>query len=129
MKRVVVINWKSQAENQIEVYSNLKVLCESYPSFNYNTLKNYLSKNKIPYENDVVRIERKNVHTEPIKRRQMAIVGNRVKAQGHDEEKQNKDFWLTRPAAERLDAVNRLRAQVVKNQRMNKNYGLKRSLQ
>lgn len=121
------MNWKSQAENSIEVYSNLKILCESHPMFNYNTLNNYLSKSKIPYENDVVRIERKVVHTEPAKRRQIAIVGNKVKAQGHDEEKQNRDFWVTRPPAERLDAVRRLRAQVVKNERMNKNFGLKRS--
>lgn len=129
MKRVVVMNWKAQAENPIEVYSNLKILCESHPMFNYNTLNNYLSKSKIPYENDVVRIERKVVHTEPIKRRQIALIGNKVNAQVHDEEKQNKDFWLTRPIAERLDAVSRLRAQVVKNERMDKTFGLKRSLQ
>lgn len=129
MKRVVVMNWKAQTENPIEVYSNLKILCESHPVFNYNTLNNYLSKSKIPYENDVVRIERKLVHTEPIKRRQIALIGNKVKAKGHDEEKQNKDFWLTRPVEERLDAVSRLRAQVVKNGRLDKTFGLKRSLQ
>ncbi len=123
------MNWKAQAENPIEVYSNLKILCESHPMFNYNTLNNYLSKSKIPYENDVVRIERKVVHTEPIKRRQIALIGNKVNAQVHDEEKQNKDFWLTRPIAERLNAVSRLRAQVVKNERMDKTFGLKRSLQ
>lgn len=119
---------KSQTENPIEVYSNLKILCESHPSFNYNTLNNYLSKSKIPYENDVVRIERKVVHTEPVKKRQIVLVGKKVKARGHDEEKQNRDFWLSRPPAERLDAVNRLRAQVVKNERMDKNFGLKRRL-
>lgn len=79
------MNWKAQAENPIEVYSNLKILCESYPMLNYNILNNYLSKSKIPYENDVVRIERKVVHTEPIKRRQIAFIGNKVKARGHDE--------------------------------------------
>lgn len=56
------------------------------------------------------------------------MVGNKVKAQGHDEQKQNKDFWLSRTAAERLDSVNRLRAQVVKNKRMDKSFGVKRSL-
>ncbi len=90
------MNWKSQAENPIEVYSNLKILCESHPVFNYNTLNNYLSKSKIPYENDVVRIERKVVHTGPIKKRQIAMVGNQVSAHGHDEVKQKKNFWLTR---------------------------------
>lgn len=126
MKRVVVMNWKSQAENPIEVYSNLKILCESHPVFNYNTLNNYLSKSKIPYENDVVRIERKIVHTEPVKKRQIVLVGKKVKAQGHDEEKQNRNFWLSRSVEERLDAVSLLRAQVVKNSRMDKNFGLKR---
>jgi len=123
------MNWKSQTENPIEVYSNLKILCESHPVFKYNTLNNYLSKSKIPYENDVVRIERKVVHTKPVKKRQVVLVGNKVKAQGHDEEKQNKDFWLTRSVEERLDAVNRLRAQVVKNGRMDKSLGLKRKVQ
>lgn len=128
MKRVVVMSWKSQTENPIEVYSNLKILCESHPSFNYNTLNNYLSKSKIPYENDVVRIERKVVHTEPNKKRQIVLVGKKMKARGYDEEKQNRDFWLSRPPAERLDAVNPLRAQVVKTERMDKNFGLKRRL-
>lgn len=120
------MNWKYRPDDPIEVYSNLKLLCESHPAYNYNTLNNYLSKNKTAYENEVVRIERKIVQTGPVKTRQMAIVGNRVKMQGHDEEKQNRDYWLSRPVEERLNAVYRLRAQVVKNERMNKNYGLKR---
>lgn len=123
------MSWKSQTENPTEVYSNLKILCESHPAFSYNTLNNYLSKNKIPYENDVVRIERMIVHTKPVKRRQIALIGSKVKAQGHDEEKQNKEFWLTRPVSERLDAVGRLRAQVVDKKRMNKTFGLKRRMQ
>lgn len=123
------MSWKSQTENPTEVYSNLKILCESYPAFSYNTLNNYLSKNRIPYENDVVRIERMIVHTKPVKRRQIALIGNKVKAQGHDEEKQNKEFWLTRPVSERLDAVGRLRAQVVDKKRMDKTFGLKRRMQ
>ncbi len=93
MKRVVIINWKGRAETPIEVYSNLKILCESHPEFSYNTLNNYLSKGKIPYENDLVRIERKIVNTEAVKKRQIALVGNKVKASGHDEEKQNREFW------------------------------------
>lgn len=128
MKRVIVINWKKQAQNSIEVFSNLKLFCETNPSFNYNTLNNYLSKNKIAYENEDVRIERKIVQSEPIKKRQIVLVGNRVKMRGHDEEKQNKDFWQTRPVIERLEAVRRLRSQVTKNERMNKSYGLKRKM-
>jgi hypothetical protein len=128
MKRVVVLIWKSQVENPIEVYSNLKILCESHPAFNYNTLNNYLSKRKVPYENEMVRIERKIVHAEPIKRKQIALVGKKVKAQGHNEEKQNRDFWLSCSVPERLDAVARLRAQVIKNERMDRTFGLKRNI-
>jgi hypothetical protein len=77
---------------------------------------------------DVVKTKRKVVQAAPVKRRQIAIVGNKVKPQEHDEEKQNKDFWMTRSVAERLDAVFRLRAQVVRGIRMDKSFGLKRSL-
>lgn len=128
MRRVVVIHWKSRLENPIEVFSNLKILCESHPDYNYNTLNNYLSKSKMPYENDEVRIERKIVQTEAAKRRQMVMVAHRVKT-GHDEEKQNMSYWLSRPLAERLEAVTRLRAQVLKkNERMNRKFGQKRQV-
>lgn len=127
MKRVVVIYWKLRPESPLEVFSNLKILCESYPVYNYNTLNNYLSKNKMPYENDEVRIERKIVQTAPRKVRQIMMVGARLQSRLHDEEKQNLDFWASRSAEERLNAVGQLRSQIVKkNQRMKKNYGLKR---
>jgi hypothetical protein len=29
--------------------------CLSYPQYNYNTLNNYLSKEKVPYENEGIR--------------------------------------------------------------------------
>jgi hypothetical protein len=50
-KRVVVVQWKRFA-------GTLKNFCDSYPSFNYHTLNNYLSKKKIPFETDEVKIER-----------------------------------------------------------------------
>ena len=130
MKRVVVINWKGRQENPFEVFSNLKILCESYPVYNYNTLNNYLSKNKMPYENDDVRIERKMVNTEPVKGRQIAMVAKRVKMRTHDEVKQNLDYWLSRPVGERLEAATRLSAQLKKhpNQRMDKTIYRKRKL-
>jgi len=78
MKRVVILNWKERPENPFEVFSNLKLLCESYPEFNYNTLNNYLSKNKVAYETDQVRIERKAVYTAAIPRRKMVMVAKRV---------------------------------------------------
>ena len=83
----------------------------------------------MPYENEDVRIERKVVQTEPVKQRKMVMVGSRVKSTGHNEEKQNINYWLSRPVAERLKAVTMLRSQVVKkNQRMNKKYGRRRSI-
>ena len=57
-KRVVVVQWKRFAGIDIDVFSSLKNFCESYPDYNYHTLNNYLSKKKIPFENDEVKIER-----------------------------------------------------------------------
>lgn len=58
-KRVVVVQWKRFAGTDIDVFSSLKNFCDSYPVFNYHTLSNYLTKKKVPFENDEVRIERK----------------------------------------------------------------------
>ena len=130
MKRVVVINWKARPENPFEVFSNLKIFCESYPVYSYNTLNNYLSKDKIPYENDDVRIERKIVYTTAVPRRQISMVRKQIKMRGHDEAKQNLDYWLSRPVGERLEAVTRLSAQLKKtpNERMDKSIYTKRKL-
>jgi len=57
-KRVVVVQWKRFAGTDIDVFSSLKGFCESYPDYNYHTLNNYLSKKKIPFENDEIKIER-----------------------------------------------------------------------
>jgi len=57
-KRVVVVQWKRFAGIDVDVFSSLKGFCDSYPSYNYHTLSNYLSKKKIPFENDEVKIER-----------------------------------------------------------------------
>ncbi|HPH32459.1 MAG TPA: hypothetical protein PLB49_11435 [Chitinophagaceae bacterium] len=129
MKRVVILYWKGKTENPVEVFSNLKILCASYPVYNYNTLNNYLSKSKMHYENNNVRIERKLVQNTPVKTRQIVMLGNRINKNVHNEEQQNLDYWLSRPVSERLDAVTRLRAQLLKgNERMKKNIGHKRKL-
>jgi len=133
MKRVIVVNWKDRMENPLEIFSNLKLLSESYPDYNYNTLNNYLSKNKMAYENDKVRIERKVVHTAAIPAtipgRKMAMVAKLVNRKTHDEEAVDKAYWLSRPVSERLDAVTRLRAQFIKKgERMNRTHGLKRKM-
>ncbi len=57
-KRVVVVQWKRFAGTEVDVFSSLKGFCDSYPNYNYHTLSNYLSKKKIPFENDDIRIER-----------------------------------------------------------------------
>lgn len=64
-KRVVVAYWKNHPENPIEVFSSLKNFCLSYQDYNYNTLSNYLSKAKVPYETEKVRVERKNIFLQP----------------------------------------------------------------
>jgi len=123
------MNWKERAENPFEIFSNLKLLCASYPLYNYNTLNNYLSKSKMAYENDKVRIERKVVHTAAIPQRKMAMVVKKVKMKGHDEEAQNLNYWLSRPVSERLAAVTRLSGQLKKRgQLMDKTHVVKRRL-
>lgn len=57
-KRVVVVQWKRFAGTDVDVFSSLKGFCDSYPSYNYHTLSNYLSKKKIPFENNDIRVER-----------------------------------------------------------------------
>jgi len=129
MKRVVVLNWKKRKNNTIEIFSNLKLVCASYPAYSYNTLNNYLSKNKVAYEDDEVKIERKPVHTTAIAVRKIQMVAKRVNRTEHDEEIQNRSFWLSRTPGERLNAVTMLRSQVLaKGQRMKKEFGMKRKM-
>src|ERR1700682_1875614 len=133
MKRVVVLSWKTGIEPRLEIFSNLKLLCGSYPNYSYNTLNNYLSKSKIAYENDIVKIERQVVHTKSIVSlvpgRKIAMVGRKVKRKTHDDEAADKAYWLSRPVSERLDAVTRLRAQFMKKAgRMDRTHIVKRKL-
>lgn len=122
-RRVVILYWKYAKENQVEVFSNLKILCSRYPQFNYNTLNNYLSKRKRAFENDIVRIERKVVNGLQEPHRKIAMVVARVKKETHNEEMTDLKYWLSRPLAERLAAVTSLRAQFQKTgQRMDKSH-------
>ena len=57
-RRIILVQWKRFAGTDIDVFSSLKGFCESYPEYKYGTLNNYLSKKKIPFENDQVKIER-----------------------------------------------------------------------
>jgi len=60
-KRVIVVQWKRFAGTDIDVFSSLKNFCDSYPEFNYHTLNNYLSKKKVPFETNEVKIERQPI--------------------------------------------------------------------
>lgn len=128
-RRVVILSRKTESETPLEVFSNLKILCESYPEYNYNTLNNYLSKNKTAFENDQVRIERKDIHNRPVIKRKIAVHVARVKMKNHDDDLADFKYWLSRPVSERLAAVTSLSAQFKKpGQRMDKTHISRRKM-
>ena len=110
-RRVIIVQWKEREEDPFEVFSNLLLFCKSYPGYSYNTLNNYLSKAKTIYENESVRIERKEVLTRPVetaienKEFRMERVIRRTTMHGHDEKVEDLAYWQSRPASERLAAV------------------------
>lgn len=112
-KRVVIAVWKNRAERVIEVFSNLKVFCESYPSFSYSTLNNYLGKAKTPFENDQIFLSRKEVFTKPIVKKVRSIqpVVNQYQLGSLEEGEQNLDFWLAAEPESRVYAVTNLVAE------------------
>lgn len=122
--------WKDRTENPIAVFSNLKILCQTYPAYSYNLLNTYLSKAKVAYEDHQVRIERLVIGTKPVPGRQINMVAKRVSMREHEEAAQDTAYWLSRPAAERLEAVTRLSATLKrqKNERMDKTHVIKRKL-
>jgi hypothetical protein len=110
-KRVVLIHWKNNSQNPFEVFSSLKNFCQSYPQFNYNTLSNYLSKEKIPYDNQEIHIVRKNVILKPkspllpLEKRSILPVVRKVLLLNENEGEYNLSYWLTKTPKERLSAV------------------------
>ncbi|KEQ28080.1 hypothetical protein [Pedobacter antarcticus] len=125
-KRVIVVFWKNNTENPFEVFSNLKNFCLSYPQFNYNTISNYLSKAKVAYENQEIRIERKNIILKPKpapepRIRKIAPVLRRVMLKDANDEQHDLIYWLGRPVKERAAAVTHIISQsLTKGQRMDK---------
>ncbi|HVI47052.1 MAG TPA: hypothetical protein VM802_19400 [Chitinophaga sp.] len=122
-KRVVLVHWKQQV--QVEVFSNLKNFCLSYPQYNYNTLNNYLSKGKTAYDNDQIRVERKEIIAKPksIQQTSRAIVPvlRRVQMKNAEEEMRDWQYWLSQPVIKRAEAVTFLVGQMLeKGQRMDK---------
>lgn len=108
-KRVIVVYWKNNLENPFEVFSSLKNFCDSYSEYNYNTLSNYLSKEKIAYENAIVRVERKEVYLKPktdvISTRKIIPVVRRVSLKEANDYLKDVSYWLSKPPLERLSAV------------------------
>jgi len=64
-RRVILIHWKKDTSRPFEVYSNLKNFSLAHPQYPYDTLNNYLSKKKVPFETDDVRVERKQIISKP----------------------------------------------------------------
>lgn len=129
-KRVVVVYWKNQSENPIEVFSSLKNFCLSYLEYNYNTLSNYLSKAKVPYETDRVRVERKNIFLQPkIQSRKIIPVVRKVQLKEANDYTQDLNYWMCKTPAERLSALTYLARQTMKrDQKMDKTKITKRKL-
>jgi len=107
----------------------------SYSGYNYNTLSNYLSKDKIAYDNPLVRIERKDVILKPkhpfvqVKGRSIVPVVRKVKLKEAGDEKHNLEFWLSKTPLIRLAAVTEMIAQsLTRFQRMDKTRIVKRKL-
>lgn len=122
-KRVVIIHWKDQKDS-FEVFSNLKNLCLSYPMYNYNTLNNYLSKEKIAYENKEVRIERKYIISQPKKKIEPIRIAHVVKKgllKDLQQYNNDIDYWLQQSPGSRMAAVTFIMSQSLKpGQRMDK---------
>ncbi len=132
-KRVIVVFWKKRTDSPFEVFSNLKNFCLSYMQFNYNTLSNYLSKAKRPYENEDVRIERKSIIAKPkpisTKVRAIAPVLRQVQMKNADDEQYDLEYWLSRPVKERAAAVTFIISQsLAKGQRMDKTKLIRRKI-
>jgi hypothetical protein len=134
-KRVVVVHWKTRPENPFEIFSSLRNFCLSYSGYNYNTLSNYLSKDKIAYENPVVRIERKEVMLKPkslsdsAKGRSIIPVVRKVKMKEAGDEKRNLAFWLSKPPLFRVAAITEMISRTMdKSGRMDKTRIVKRKL-
>ncbi len=132
-KRVIVVLWKNNPENSLEVFSNLKNFCLSYPQFNYNTLSNYLSKAKIVYENKEVRIERKSIILRPKivvepRVRKIVPVVRRVLMKDANDDLRDLEYWVSRPVNERLAAVTSIISESLrKGERMDKSKLVKKS--
>lgn len=133
-KRVVIVYWKNKVDSPFQVFSSLKNFCQSYIEYNYNTLSNYLSKRKIAFENDKVRIERTIVISKP-SLENVALVRNivpevrKVLLKEANDAGNDLDYWLSKPPSERVAAVTYIISQSLhQGQRMDKQKIIKRKI-
>lgn len=116
-RRIILVYWKNRQDNEFEVFSNLKLFCASYPQYSYNTLSNYLSKEKKPFENELLRVERKPILTKALSHspqfRMMPVVRRR-KLSDIDEGVEDLMYWRSKPPKDRIAAVTFIISQSIK---------------
>ena len=56
--RILVI-WKNTGAG--EIYRDLKTFVKYFPAYSYETLANYLTRKNEPFEDDTVKVERKEI--------------------------------------------------------------------
>lgn len=129
-RRVIVVYWKNKPENPFEIFSSLKNFCLSYPEYNYNTLSNYISKAKQPFETNVIRVERKYILSQPkAKIRKIVPAVRKVALKQANDYEHDLTYWMGKLPIERLAAVTSLVNQSLKKgQRIDKNKIIKRKL-
>ena len=125
IRRVVLVNWKNSLTNRFEIFSSLKIFCESYPQYSYNTLSNYLSKRKMAYSNADIHVERKEILTVPTrqerKERRIKPIVRRVRLNRANDYMRDLAFWLEQSPLDRITATAELASfSVAKGQRLDK---------
>jgi hypothetical protein len=131
-RRVITVIWKKNSlPISTEVYSNLKIFCQSYPSYNYHTLNNYLSKAKQPFENDEVRIERSTIKNRPTPSslHKIAPIVKRMKIHEANDYERDLDYWLSKTIKERAIAMQFIISQSISdNQRLDKTHVIRKRI-
>lgn len=134
LKRVIVVFWKKRNDNPFEVYSSLKNFCLTYKQYNYNTLSHYISRLRVAFDNDELRVERKQIISKPALEsvpeiRNIVPVVRKVLLKEANDAENDLDYWLSKPAKERISAVTQIISQFIeRDQRMNKGKIVKRKL-